>query len=229
MATLRYEIKMVCDAHMLGQVRGWVRMHPAYLVQAYPPRQINNIYFDTPARNSFEGNLTGVGERRKMRLRWYGSVLAQAKNPVLELKYKQNLLGGKESIKLKGVVVDMERPWSDILPELTNHVAPQGWLGQRFREIQIPTLINTYQREYYVTADQLVRVTLDFNIHLYDQRLNARPNWYRPLPHYPYMVIEVKADQGRERELQDVATLFPLRWSRHSKYVMGVMGGLEAV
>jgi hypothetical protein len=226
---LRYEIKMVCDAQMLGQVRGWVRMHPACLVQAYPSRQINNIYFDTHGRHSFEGNLMGVGERRKIRLRWYGSDLTKAVNPVLEMKYKKNLLGGKQNIKMKGTTLDMERPWADIMPELTRLVEPHGFFGQLFHEVKQPTLINTYQREYYVTIDKLVRVTLDFNIHLFDQRLNARPNWKRPLPNYSYMVIEVKADQGREAELQAVSTLFPLRWSRHSKYMMGVMGGLDAV
>ncbi|MBK8434798.1 MAG: polyphosphate polymerase domain-containing protein [Chloroflexi bacterium] len=226
---LRYEIKMVCEAHMLGQVRSWVRMHPACLREAYPLRQINNIYFDTPDRSSYWGNMMGVGERRKIRLRWYGEDYSQATKPVLELKYKKNQLGGKQNIKLKDTVLDLQRPWVDIMAELTGLIAPHGWFGQVFHEVQIPLLINSYHREYFVTPDEKVRVTLDFNIKLFDQRVGSRPNWERPLPYYPYMAIEIKADQGYEEELQAVSTLFPLRWSRHSKYVMGVLGGFEAV
>lgn len=225
---LRYEIKMVYDAHLLMQARSWVRMHPAFLVQAYPPRQINNIYFDTQNYHSYLGNVIGVGDRRKIRLRWYGSDLRKAPKPTLEMKYKLNLLGGKLNIRLKETI-DMQRPWSQILPELTQLIEPHGFFGQVFREVQVPLLINTYQREYYVTVDQKVRVTLDYDIHLYDQRLGARPNWERPLSPYPFMVIEVKADQGDADALQAVATQFPLRWMRHSKYVMGVMGGHSAV
>ena len=71
MSNLRYELKLVCDGRLLPQARSWIRLHPAVFMTAYPPRQVNNIYLDTPALVSLNANLAGFSKRQKFRLRWY--------------------------------------------------------------------------------------------------------------------------------------------------------------
>ena len=56
----RYELKLVCDARYLDQARSWMRLHPAGLRVAYPPRRVNSLYFDTPGLGGLETNLQGV-------------------------------------------------------------------------------------------------------------------------------------------------------------------------
>ena len=68
----RYEVKMVFDASHLGEVRSWVYAHiDAYSV-AYPPQQVNNIYFDTIERNLMMEHIDGVANRAKVRFRRHG-------------------------------------------------------------------------------------------------------------------------------------------------------------
>jgi hypothetical protein len=89
-----------------------------------------------------------------------------------------------------------------------------------------PTLLNRYQREYYVTPDGAIRATLDFDQVAYDQRLSPRPNLHARLPFDDTVVIEIKTDQEHAERLRQVVACFPTRRSRNSKYVGGVLAAL---
>ena len=73
MQNARYELKLICNGQWLAQTRSWIRLHPIGFTTAYSPRQVNNIYLDTPTFDTLNANLTGVSKRKKLRLRWYGS------------------------------------------------------------------------------------------------------------------------------------------------------------
>ncbi|MCB8945978.1 MAG: polyphosphate polymerase domain-containing protein [Ardenticatenaceae bacterium] len=232
-ASLRYELKLTCDASYLAQARTWLRLHPEGFRTAFPPRLVNSLYLDTPALNSFNANLAGVGERQKLRLRWYGEIgdwrletdacPSPITNPTLELKYKQNLLGGKRQ-QVLACVWDWQRPFSHLLATIQQTADPewQQWLTATTQ----PTLINRYHREYYVTVDGAIRATLDYNQMAYDQRLSPRPNLQHPLPLPDLVVIELKAAPEHSERLQWAVGRFPIPRSRNSKYVNGILGGL---
>ncbi|MGB8981022.1 MAG: VTC domain-containing protein, partial [Anaerolineales bacterium] len=74
----RYEIKMAYEPGLLPELRSWIHSHPAGFATAYPPRQVNSAYMDTPDLNSFNDHLSGIPLRRKLRFRWYGEDLAKA-------------------------------------------------------------------------------------------------------------------------------------------------------
>ncbi len=214
---------MVCDRSMLPQARSWVRMHPAGFGVAYPPRRVNSLYLDTPHLSSLDDNLKGLSLRQKLRLRWYGDEVAGIQ-PYLELKQKQNLLGRKER-HLLPCQLDLTLPWREILQVIQ---AETGFLGKNpvsnlLQTVHQPTLLNHYQREYYVTMDGAIRVTLDFDQAAYDQRLGLRPNLRVRLPIEDTVVIEVKADQEHAEQLQEVVGRFPQRRCRNSKYVGGLL------
>jgi hypothetical protein len=229
---LRYELKLTCAAHYLAQARAWIRLHPEVFRVAYAPRTVHNLYLDTPELNSFNANRAGMPDRQKLRLRWYGeqgvggdkrnkrSLVAE---PVLELKYKMNLLGGKQQQAL-ACELDWQRPYSELLATVKKAAGPQWqqWLTTATQ----PTLINYYQREYYITVDGAIRATLDYAQVIFDQRLQPYPNLSRPIPLTDFVVIELKATPEHIERLQEAVGRFPIPRSRNSKYVKGILAGI---
>jgi len=216
---LRYEIKLVCDPHRLPQARSWIRLHPAGFVVAYPPRRVNSLYLDTLRLSSLDDNLAGLSARQKLRLRWYGDKVTGIQ-PTLELKQKRNLLGRKKRCLLP-CKLDLTWPWIEILEAIRASTGPDWQV--MLQTVNQPTLLNCYQREYYVTPDGAVRVTLDFAQAAYDQRFSLRPNLRVRLPITDTIVIEIKILQDWAERLPEVAAQFPVPRGRHSKYVRGLL------
>jgi len=220
---LRYELKLASSSASPAQARSWIRLHPEGFRKAYPAREINNLYFDTADLQSFNDNLSGVSARRKFRLRWYGTPdNRKVSNPVLELKIKENMLGDKKRQQLD-VSLDLTRPYVEIMETVRDHVS-EKWRTRLLTFTQ-PALINRYRREYYVSPDEAIRATLDFDLVSYDQRMGSRPNLSRQLPRPASVMIEVKSAPEYHERLQRVMGYFPIQRSRSSKYVSGVMGG----
>ena len=221
-ATPRFEFKLRSEPTYLAQVHAWVRLHPAHWRVAYPPRQINNIYFDTYDYNSLHDNLGGVGTRRKLRLRWYSPVLETVAAAQLELKCKAGLVGWKATSPLDALTLDLcHQSWFDLRQAIQDAADARAnlWLAQ----FAFPVLINHYQRSYYVTTDQAVRLTIDSKLHVYDQRLSAVPNLHRRSPVVDHVIIEIKAERHYYSQLVDVLAHFPIRVDRYSKYVQGML------
>lgn len=80
-------------------------------------------------------------------------------------------------------------------------------------------------RRGFVTPDGQIRLTLDFDQKVYDQRLSLMPNLKRPLPVEKELVIELKAPPEQAERLSTIMGRFPLLRSRNSKYVKGMMAG----
>lgn len=219
----RYEVKLVCPLPQLAAARTWIRLHPEALREAYPPRLVHSLYLDTPALSSFDANMAGISQRRKLRLRWYGPPQAQVAGPILELKYKENMLGGKKRQALAWTL-DWERPYADLFPALRTAAGP-AWAAWLTAATQ-PALLNQYRREYYVTPDGVLRVTLDYDLHAFDQLLSPRPNRERPLLLPPTAIIEVKGPPAEAARLEQAMAHFPLPRMRNSKYANGLLAAL---
>ncbi|MCP5094102.1 MAG: polyphosphate polymerase domain-containing protein [Chloroflexi bacterium] len=219
----RYEVKLVCPLEKLAVARTWIRLHPEALREAYPPRLVHSLYLDTPALNSFDANIAGISQRQKLRLRWYGPPQAQVVRPVLELKYKENMLGGKQRQPLDWVL-DWQRPYAQLLPLLREAAGPDWhqWLAAATQ----PALLNQYQREYYAAPDGALRVTLDYALQAFDQQLSPRPNRQRPLLLPRTAIIEVKAPRTQAKRLEQAMAHFPLSRMRNSKYASGILAAL---
>jgi hypothetical protein len=219
--SLRYEIKIPCEVHLLPQIQAWVRLHPAHWRVAYPPRQVNNIYFDSADFQSFNENLDGEGERGKLRLRWYGPILETVAGAHWELKYKEGATGWKASSPF-GATLDLRQlSWAEVLQALRE--AADARTGLWLAQLACPVLINCYQRDYYVTSDNAVRLTFDTDPRAYDQRFTDRPNLRRPAPIADHIVIELKAAIDCQPQLSEVLANFPARPDRHSKYIQGML------
>src|SRR5882672_3959960 len=99
--TYRYERKFLIEDIAPAEVEAGVRHNPALFYTEYPPRAVNNIYFDSADLRHYHRNVDGHHERVKARIRWYGPLFGQVLHPVLEIKRKQGLLGSKAAARLR--------------------------------------------------------------------------------------------------------------------------------
>lgn len=226
MEPTRYEVKMTCASLYLSHVRAWVRLHPDLFVEAYPPRQVNSLYFDTRQADCLDDNLLGAAERSKLRYRWYGTD-SSAVRGALELKCKANHLGWKIRCPIP-VVLDLTAiSWRDLMGQIREHA--EGRVAALLSYTDQPTLLNSFSREYYESMDGQVRVTIDYNQAVCDQILYPAPNlWFRT-PIQDQVVVEVKSDSTLHRRVSNVVSRFPLQVERNSKYVSGVLSSLGCV
>jgi len=214
---------MTCEGIDLPLVQAWVRLHPDAFVEAYPLRRVNNVYFDSHEMHCLEDNLVGVGERSKLRFRWYGTGYSAVQG-FLELKHKSGQVGWKDQCPIDAVLDLSSGTWTDLVRQIKARASGAAalWLAHADQ----PVLINGYTREYYESADRQVRVTIDCNHVAYEQMMHAAPNLVARSHTRGPVIIEVKADATLHRRVSDVLRTFPLPTGRHSKYVSGLLGSL---
>lgn len=215
----RYEIKAIAGRHELPQIRAWLRTHSLAFTQSFPPRQVNNVYFDTPDLDNYVDHLDGNAERQKARLRWYGQEVS-AVCGTLEFKRKHGRQSWKVTHGLSQPLDLTAMRWSEIVAKIRSELANdlRGALGM----CDWPVLVNRFQREYYSSLGGGVRVTLDYDLTAYDQRHASLPNLRFPLLLPDQLVIEFKAGNGNLPALARAVESLPLRVSRNSKYITAV-------
>jgi hypothetical protein len=220
---VRYELKLPCDESLLSQARSWIRLNPEGFRTAFPTRQVNNLYLDSPGLTNLAENLAGQAERYKLRFRWYGCMRRPpVVEAVLELKIKYGSVGDKKRLPLPEPLA-LDQPYRNILSALRKE-APKEWQPWILKANQ-PALINHYRREYFVSPDGLIRCTLDYEQTFFDQRYSARPNLIHELVGNHQVVIEVKAPVEMRERLERAVDSFPIPRYRHSKYVDGLLSG----
>lgn len=216
----RYERKFtVPDEYGFTVIEQIIKQNNYLFREVFQERQVNNIYFDTPGYSDYFDNVLGVWDRRKIRIRWYGDTFGEIKKPVLEIKIKKGLVGDKWSYKLKPFVLN-----NDFTNTMIQDIFDASDLPKPILEsckMVSPTLLNSYSRRYYLSADKRFRVTLDFNL-IY-RRIGSRFNNFNFIPKRdPNKIIELKYALDDDREANAISTQFPFRLNKNSKYVNGV-------
>ena len=221
--TARHEYKIPCDTNQLSDIEVWVRLHPAHWRVSYLPRQINNVYFDSPDLADLNANLSGVGLRQKLRMRWYGPDKSCSTTAQLELKCKQGLAGWKETEPVTQSLELSHGTWPDLVNRLRDSVTERAqlWLAHH----QVPVLINSYKRSYFETPDGMIRLTIDTQLRAYDQRLSLAPNLDREVLQPNSVIVELKApvDNKSTHRLMRLLESGPARTDRFSKYLHGML------
>ncbi|MCB0550051.1 MAG: polyphosphate polymerase domain-containing protein [Phaeodactylibacter sp.] len=215
----RKERKFVIEGFDIAQVEAVVKSHPALFTSPFPPRHINNIYFDTREFRNYRDNVAGSTNREKFRIRWYGEQYGQLKKPVLEIKIKRGLAGTKKYAPLKpialkrGFSIDDIRTWleeSNLSPEYQEAI-----------KYLIPTLHNRYRRKYFLSADKRFRVTLDDQLSYVN--VPKLPGFFIRQESEPgKVVMELKYDTVDDADASWLTDHFPFRLSKNSKYAIGV-------
>ena len=208
MIKLRYERKYRIEAASYQQVLQEIMTLPDAFSEAYPDRWINSIYFDSTGFSALRENLSGVSQRSKFRLRWYGENYKQIVKPVLEEKIKDNMLGYKKHNRLTNNSTNIEN-----LNSLLN-------LSELQEQNLKPVVMIRYLRTYLESFDHKVRATIDRHLQYFVMHVNN----LEPFPEKDEAIIlEIKYDQKDEEEIDHILQAVKYRLTKNSKFVSGML------
>ena len=183
---------------------------------------VRSLYFDDPRFSACYANLEGLDNRRKVRVRWYDSLLPQHEF-FFEVKWRENKLTGKHRLRLHSERPLHELSFREMQNQLMN-ILPSGFQTRFLRNIE-PVSVVEYRREHFVTQDASlaagVRLTLDYDLKFYDQtgRRSLRMDFARRLQ--DFVLIECKVPSGFAVRPESFFSPLTLRVESCSKYVLG--------
>ncbi|TMM58943.1 polyphosphate polymerase domain-containing protein [Maribacter algarum] len=216
----RYERKYIVPKSMhLNELVAIVKDNSAHFREVFHERQVNNIYFDTNDFKYYFDNVDGVADRQKVRIRWYEDILGSIKNPKLEIKIKNGLVGDKWTYDLNSFTLDSSITGRDLGKLFHDSNLPRP-IYEIVRSLN-PTLINSYTRRYFISANQKFRITLDYEV--FYRNIKTRMNNFSKMPQSdPFNVVELKYGLEDDGIANSISAQFPFRLSKNSKYVNGV-------
>jgi hypothetical protein len=215
----RYERKFRVEDLDDAQVRMLVKRHPSIFYSPFPPRYINNLYLDTPDMDNYHANVSGVDERQKARIRWYGGLHGEIGKPVLEFKVKDSLVGAKYSYPFPAFSFDRTFTQKGFQKLIANAALPDA-VRWRLRGMSV-VLCNRYYRWYYLTKDGKYRLTVDKEMryfHIKQAGNHFRHQFLDPKA----IVVELKYDPVLDPYADKISGFFPFIITRNSKYITGI-------
>jgi hypothetical protein len=214
---LRYEVKVVCHASAYPSVRAHLDLCEQVVRRLHPTRRVQSVYLDSHDERALEENLAGVARREKLRLRWYGPG-ARGVRGTLERKVRVNTLGWKELLHCPDPL-DVEGADRTSFMAALRRGADPRWRELLASELG-PAQWVAYTREYLTTADGRVRITLDTDLWLCDQRARARLSARFPTPVPRLLIVELKAAEDAYDAVQSLMRRFPAPQDKSSKFVL---------
>ena len=215
----RFERKYHIEDLPHQEVHMWVKRSPALFFECFPPRYINNIYFDTHSLENYRENLSGQAARTKIRIRWYGDFLHSTAKPTLEYKIKAGMVGTKNSYKMPPLGLAPGFAFHDLEPYWEQSGLPEH-VRQDLKGV-IPTMCNRYHRKYYLSADGMYRITIDTQLEFIAiDRFDSQFHRRRKLENSVVMELKYAGDISTLDER--LGNFFPFRVTRMSKYVTGI-------
>jgi hypothetical protein len=209
---LRYELKYRVDTLDAARAEGRLRAAPGAFFDEYPARTVHSVYFDTRDLAAYRDHVDGLGERAKVRLRWYGDAPGDAVH--LEIKRREGALIQKRVVPHQAPGWH-RRDLSDVVHALLGALPSRG-LGLRVEEL-IPVVRISYERRYLATAAGL-RATLDE-----ETRVAAPEELEGPgIPLATGLLCELKFAPPLAGAAQAAAQALGWPRVRHSKYLRGV-------
>lgn len=215
----RYERKFHINGLARKEVETILRFHPAMFSEIYCQRNINSIYFDQFNFQHYFDNINGVDRRLKVRVRWYGDQLGAIEKPTLEIKLKHNLHVGKLLYPLKSFKFD-----NDFSIDLMYKIFEVSFLNELLKtylkELNFSLLVS-YSRKYFLSADRQYRITVDTNMLLY-KLMPRRNNFLYRYIDQNSVILEIKYNKLHDENIDNITNYFPFRMTKSSKYVDGI-------
>lgn len=184
------------------------------------PSLVRSVYFDDHRFSACFENLHGISSRRKVRIRWYDRPLP-GQSFFFEIKWREARLTGKYRLEMQSKIPLSEMDYSDLIEHLME-LLPADHRRYMLKYSE-PVGLVEYKREHFVSRDEAVRATLDYDLKFYDQTGRRRIKLEFGKRMENMVVLEGKAPVGRERELLDMFAPMRLRATRSSKYVNACM------
>lgn len=175
--------------------------------EQFKERTVNSIYFDTLNFKSVIDNLSGVSDREKFRVRWYGDYLDLFKQPILENKIKKNFQGQKIYFKLdefnnkkldQNNLLNLTKKINDLVPNKNLY----------------PVSMTNYKRIYLISSNNEIRATLDYDLK-YKKLFHYIENFFLKVED---IILELKYSTNLDSYLRNQISGIT-RISKNSKYI----------
>jgi SPX domain protein involved in polyphosphate accumulation len=177
----------------------------------HPDRRVNSIYFDDKNYSSIIENIDGVSKKKKIRLRWYGNQ-NKLLNPILEIKSKRSFENNKVSYNISELN-DLKFNDFKNLKYISDIINSK----KITKNIIFPILTTNYDRQYFISNNEKVRATVDYNLKsIYLKNLSQ----IDIIKNYSSScILEVKYPTNLDRYVRENLNEITLRLSRNSKYI----------
>ncbi len=179
---------------------------------------IRSLYFDSVDNIDYMTKLSGVENRKKIRLRIYDTDTQKVK---LEIKNRYNSYMLKESLTIsKDEALELIKGNFPVLDGYDREAAKKAE-NIMAGGLYSPKTIVDYEREAYIYPEHNVRVTFDKNIRACaTDDLFGKNLCMTPLIREPIMVLEVKYDRVLPEYIKNAISTARLLNSSISKYCM---------
>lgn len=218
----RFERKYPLPAERAGEFEQFLKLHPESFRTAFPPRWVNSIYLDTLDHAAFHRHVEEASRRVKLRIRWYGDLEGAIERPQLEAKIKMNNRNAKRRAALPDAAFslgDLPRQvarWLAALPD-------DEPLKARAAHLRPVTLVR-YHRQYHCAGGERCRVTIDTQLCCFGPGPGGAD--FRRVAVGAGAVVELKHDNDQTGLAAEIVDRFPIRSSRHSKYLKAMRASM---
>ena len=211
----RYEIKFVLNELEFIEVKYFLKYINSF--KSYPQRCVSSLYYETYDYSSVKDNISGVSNRKKLRLRWYDDDTS----PKVEIKNKFSRVGNKKTF-----LVDL------LDKEAINTLSVRGLNKIIFNHLKknhnetfllnqfVPVLKVFYERDYYETNRGL-RITIDKNINFSQVSPNQNIHFHRNIK-FNKRVMELKFPVDLKSHVNDLIRHLNITPKRNSKFLLGM-------
>lgn len=203
---LRYEKKWIYNTQLYFQIINSLSRSKLKFKNQFKKRKVNTIYFDDYKLTNIVDNIEGQKNRVKYRLRWYGSK-EFITNPVFETKYK---LGLKTYKTKKNIDIKSKVPISNF-HKLFRQIDINLFHGKNLQ----PKILISYDRDYYISSNNLIRATVDTNIQYKKLNKFDLKFFYK----FNNIILEMKYDTNLDSYFRNHIDNIKVRYSKSSKYV----------
>lgn len=208
----RYEIKVALQPYEVITFRSWLASAVDFS-RHFPSRFIHSIYLDNQDYGAAKDNIDGLGNRMKARIRWYDQ---SNNNARLEAKIKQDRLGRKiVSSADISVIKFLELNTNERIKFLSNIDVFNDSISN-FKLFH-PTIGVHYRREYYISLNKQVRMTVDSEISFEDIISKSASKTASGK-----IIVEFKFSPTSNHYVSHLFENFPFYPTKNSKYVLGL-------
>ena len=183
--------------------------------ETFPERMISSLYYEDLNYTNYYDSINGLSERSKLRIRFYNE---NQDNHQIEIKNKQGELGNKFFPSLKDIfyedLYNLEFP-SDLLN------SSKKCFPNKINNRYYPLIFINYNRRYFVSEFQDMRITIDSSIKFSAASLKSKSILIDFPRNTEHNVLEVKFGQDEiinENFIYMLSNNFDLSLDRSSKY-----------
>ena len=175
----------------------------------YETRRVNSIYFDNNNLSSIIQNIDGLRLKQKFRVRWYGD-LELIKNTFFEIKEKVGFVSKKTIIPIKlKKAFKLDTEGLNLIKYQINKIL-------NYKLNLIPILSTHYYRDYFISDNNQIRATLDYNIQSHQFYIRQEFNFKK---NYNDYILELKYDVDKDNYVRKFIKENTIRYSKSSKYI----------